>query len=67
MTVTRIGAIHRLPALVGFVVQVATMAAAGRVHGVHYLLATAVAVELAIVANFLWHERWTWQDGPRAK
>ena len=30
--------------------------------GIHYLLATFTAVELAIVHNFLWHERWTWSD-----
>jgi putative flippase GtrA len=30
--------------------------------GLPYLLATAVAVEAAILHNFLWHERWTWAD-----
>jgi putative flippase GtrA len=28
----------------------------------HYLAATALAVETAIVHNFFWHERWTWGD-----
>src|SRR5256885_16206617 len=32
--------------------------------GVHYLAATAVAVEAAILHNFAWHERWTWRDRP---
>lgn len=32
------------------------------VLGVHYLPATAIAVELAILHNFLWHQRWTWSD-----
>jgi putative flippase GtrA len=32
--------------------------------GVHYLLATALAVEFAILHNFAWHERWTWRDRP---
>src|SRR5712691_6950123 len=27
-----------------------------------YLLATARAVEAAVVHNFLWHERYTWAD-----
>ena len=27
-----------------------------------YVAATAIAVELTIVHNFLWHERWTWRD-----
>lgn len=30
--------------------------------GVHYLLATALAVEAAVLHNFAWHERWTWFD-----
>ena len=30
--------------------------------GVHYLAATALATELAIVLNFFGHERWTWSD-----
>src|SRR6267143_5524753 len=29
-----------------------------------YLAATAVAVELAILNNFVWHQRWTWNDRP---
>lgn len=31
------------------------------VHG-HYLFATFVAVELAVVHNFIWHRRFTWRD-----
>ena len=30
--------------------------------GLPYPIATALAVEAAIVHNFLWHERWTWAD-----
>jgi putative flippase GtrA len=40
----------------GLVLHVLTAA------GLPYLLATAVAVEAAILHNFLWHERWTWAD-----
>jgi dolichol-phosphate mannosyltransferase len=29
-----------------------------------YLAATAVAVELAVLNNFIWHQRWTWKDRP---
>ncbi|HEX9422898.1 MAG TPA: GtrA family protein [Pyrinomonadaceae bacterium] len=29
-----------------------------------YLAATAVAVELAVLNNFVWHQRWTWYDRP---
>lgn len=31
-----------------------------------YLAATAVAVELAVLNNFVWHQRWTWNDRPAA-
>jgi len=36
----------------------------GLKNGFHldYLLATALAVEAAVVHNFLWHERFTWAD-----
>lgn len=30
--------------------------------GVWYLAATALAVEAALVHNFVWHERMTWRD-----
>ena len=29
-----------------------------------YLAATAAAVELAVLHNFVWHQRWTWRDRP---
>ena len=49
--------------VLGFAVQLAVLALL--VHGgVHYLAATAIAVEAAILHNFLWHERWTWADRP---
>ena len=32
----------------------------------NYLAATAVAVELAVLNNFVWHQRWTWSDRPSA-
>lgn len=35
-------------------------------HPVSYLAATAVAVELAVLNNFIWHQRWTWSDRPSA-
>ena len=30
--------------------------------GLHYLVATAVAVETAVLHNYAWHVRWTWMD-----
>ena len=35
-------------------------------HPVGYIAATAAAVELAILNNFVWHQRWTWRDRPSA-
>lgn len=29
----------------------------------NYLLATALAVEISVLHNFVWHERYTWSDG----
>jgi len=47
----------------GFVLQLGVLA--GLLYfGVHYLLATALAVEAAVLHNFVWHERWTWRDRP---
>jgi putative flippase GtrA len=35
--------------------------------GVHYLVATALAVEIALLHNYAWHRRWTWADrNPRS-
>jgi dolichol-phosphate mannosyltransferase len=31
---------------------------------VYYLIATGLAVETAVIHNFLWHERFTWADRP---
>ena len=44
----------------GFVVQLGALAALTMVLNVHYLTATIIAVEAAILVNFFWHERWTW-------
>jgi putative flippase GtrA len=30
--------------------------------GLNYILATAIAVETAVLHNFFWHERFTWLD-----
>jgi putative flippase GtrA len=46
--------------LAGVVVQLAALALYQRL-GMHYLLATALAVETAILHNWFWHRRWTWR------
>ncbi|MEI9813224.1 MAG: GtrA family protein [Acidobacteriota bacterium] len=45
----------------GAALQLALIAALTHA-GVHYLVATAVSVEAAILHNFYWHTRWTWKD-----
>lgn len=55
-----------LAGLAGFVVQVAALALLVSVTSMHYLVATILAVETAILVNFVWHDRWTWQDRPAA-
>jgi putative flippase GtrA len=48
--------------LVGFVVQLAALHLLATAFGLHEAWATALAVEAAILHNFVWHERWTWSD-----
>ena len=53
--------------VLGFVLQSAALFVL--THGAHpvgYLVATAAAVELAVLNNFVWHQRWTWRDRPSA-
>ena len=47
----------------GFAVQGLVLSSLVAAH-LPYLPATVVAVEAAILHNFLWHERWTWADRP---
>ena len=46
----------------GAVVQAGVFAALALLLGPHYLVATAIAVEMAVLHNFFWHRRWTWAD-----
>jgi putative flippase GtrA len=52
--------------MMGFVVQLVALQALSMLAGLHYTLAVVLAVEAAIVHNFVWHERWTWRDRPAA-
>ena len=47
---------------VGFLIQLASLALMTTAAGWPYEPATAVAVQLAVIHNFFWHERWTWRD-----
>jgi putative flippase GtrA len=48
----------------GLAVQLGTLSLLIDAFGWHFLPATALAVEAAVVHNFLWHQRWTWRDRP---
>jgi putative flippase GtrA len=48
--------------IAGFVLQLGALWTLARMCGVHYLLATALAVEIAVLHNFVWHESWTWRS-----
>jgi putative flippase GtrA len=49
--------------LLGVAVQLVILSLLVR-RGMHYLLATAIAVEAAVLHNYAWHVRWTWLDRP---
>ncbi len=46
---------------IGIGVQLGTLALL-TATGTHYLLATALAVEAAVLHNFAWHQNFTWSD-----
>jgi putative flippase GtrA len=46
---------------VGIAVQLAVLWMLTSI-GFNYMLATAIAVEAAVLHNFIWHERFTWVD-----
>ena len=47
---------------IGIGVQLAVLLYLKRGFHLSHLLATGLAVEAAVVHNFLWHERFTWAD-----
>lgn len=51
--------------LIGVGVQLAALFFFKSVAGLDYMVATALAVELAVLHNFCWHERWTWVERTR--
>ena len=51
-----------LVGIMGVGVQIVTLVMLQSWSQMDYLPATALAVEAAILHNFVWHERWTWVD-----
>jgi putative flippase GtrA len=49
---------------IGIGVQLAVLTLLNSGMRMDYLAATALAVEAAVIHNFIWHERFTWADRP---
>jgi putative flippase GtrA len=47
---------------IGMAVQLAALALFNRWMSGHYLFASAAAIELTLLHNFLWHVHYTWRD-----
>jgi dolichol-phosphate mannosyltransferase len=50
----------------GVGIQLAALVILKSALSLHYLVATALAVEVAVLHNFVWHERWTWRERTRS-
>ena len=48
--------------LLGMGFQLTTLTFLKAALGLNYLTATVIAVESAVLHNFVWHERWTWLE-----
>ena len=48
----------------GIVVQFAVFGLLFSLLRINYLAATALAVEVAVLHNFVWHQHFTWKDRP---
>jgi putative flippase GtrA len=49
----------------GMVVQLGALALLSRLAPAHYLVTTAIAVEVTLLHNFVWHMQYTWKDRRR--
>jgi putative flippase GtrA len=47
---------------IGMVVQLASLAVFNHLQPGHYLLASAAAIEVTLLHNFIWHVQYTWRD-----
>lgn len=46
----------------GIIVQLTMIHILHNILKVHYLVATSLGVEAAVIQNYIWHEKWTWAD-----
>jgi putative flippase GtrA len=61
-TTARRWLMFNLVGAIGIVVQLAVLWILNGLLKLDYLPATALAVEAAVLHNFIWHERFTWAD-----
>lgn len=54
--------IFNLVGLLGFSLQLGLLFLLRHFAGMNYLVATGIAVEAAVLHNFVWHERVTWSE-----
>jgi putative flippase GtrA len=54
--------VFNLVGILGFAVQLGALFALKSFAGLSYLKATGIAVECAVLHNFVWHESVTWKD-----
>ena len=51
--------------LIGIGVQLLALTILASGLKLNYLMSTFLAVEMAVLHNFVWHERWTWVERTR--
>jgi putative flippase GtrA len=51
-----------LVGMVGMAVQLGALALINRIAPGHYMVATAAAIEITLLHNFVWHLHYTWRD-----
>jgi putative flippase GtrA len=60
-TIARWGKFN-LVGMVGMAVQLGALALLNHLAPGHYMLATAAAIEITLLHNFVWHLHFTWRD-----
>ena len=60
-TIVRWGKFN-LVGVVGMAVQLGALALINRFAPGHYMVATAAAIEITLLHNFVWHLHFTWRD-----
>jgi putative flippase GtrA len=60
-------AVFNIIGAMGLLLQLGCLWALKDGLGMDYLAAAALAIELAVLHNFVWHFHWTWADRPAAR